>query len=664
MTKRLAISITLAAVAWGQTDRPDDLTQASLEQLMNIEVTSVSKKGQQLSKTAAAVFVITAEDIRRSGLDSLPEVLRLAPGVQVARTESGAWAVGIRGFNDDFSNKLLVLLDGRSVYNSLFGGVLWQFEQVPLENIERIEVIRGPGAAMWGSNAINGVINVITKPASQTKGSMVSVEGGSQKETVGESRFGGQIGDDASYRISGQFGSQDPFRTLSGVPDTQHSFTSGGMDLRLDWNVTPSDSLTILAQGYSDSMGRPNSTATPANLNAPVVDAQEVSEAFSVVGDWNRTISERQSLELLGSVSETHSGDADLPGNFLIADLDLHYRVALGSRNDLVWGFNGREEQYRLSPEAGFSLPQKIFNRNHFEGFAEDEIALAPDKLSLIAGARWGWNNVTGFETQPTVRLLWTPAPNVASWAAVSQAVRTPDLVTMEIDAYMAAVPVAPGVVGLVELKGNPKAESEPMIAYEAGQRFAAGQRLSVDLTGFYNDYRRISCQVYLNPFFVAPAGGDSGYLDIPVQFEDSCRAQSVGAEMSATYKASDRWRLIGGYSWLRLHEQGEPGQSVNLARDIGSSPHNQWLMRSELDLTKRLQLDTALYVYGAMPEVGIARQIRPDARLGWKISRKLELSAGVQDALQPYHAEFLSTRLSETLVVHRNIYGKLTWRF
>lgn len=420
MAKYLCVFIALAAFAKGQSNPPDDLTQATLEQLMNIEVTSVSKKGQQLSKTAAAVFVITAEDIRRSGFNSLPEVLRLAPGVQVARTESGTWAVSIRGFNDDFANKILVLIDGRSVYNAIFGGILWQFEQVPLESIERIEVIRGPVAAMWGSNAINGVINVITKPAANTQGGLVSVEAGSEKETTDGSRYGGQIGADASYRISGQIGRQDPFRDSSGAPDTQHSFTNGGMDFRLDWNPTPSDALSFLAQGYSESLGRPNTSASPVNPNAPEMDAQEISSTWSVQGQWDRAMSETSSLQLLASVSGTHSGDANLPADFMITDLDFHYRIALGSRNDVIWGFSGREEQYRLSPEPNFSFAQRVYNRNHAELFAQDEIALVPEKLTFIAGVRWGWNDVTGFETQPTARLLWTPAPKLATWVAAS----------------------------------------------------------------------------------------------------------------------------------------------------------------------------------------------------------------------------------------------------
>ncbi len=664
MAKCVWILVTLAVFAAGQPAQPDDLTQATLEQLMNIQVTSVSKKGEQLSRTAAAVFVITAEDIRRSGFNSLPEVLRLAPGVQVARAESGTWAISIRGFNDDFANKILVLIDGRSVYNAVFGGILWQFEQVPLESIERIEVIRGPGAAMWGSNAINGVINVITKPAAQTQGGLATAEAGTEKETTNGVRYGGQIGDNASYRISGAFARHDPYVDSNGAEDSQHSFTNGGVDFRLDWKPTPSDTLSILAQAYEYSLGHPLLDPSPANLNPAEVDAQEKSSAWSVTSQWDHTVSDASSLQLLASVSGLHSGDANLPVDVRIADLDFHYHVALGKRNDVIWGISVREEQYRLTPHLTWNLAERVYNRNHAELFAEDEMALVPEKLTFIAGVRWGWNDVTGFETQPTARLLWTPAPKLTTWAAVSQAVRTPDLVTLGIDAFLGSTPIQPGLVGLLELKGDPKAESEPMIAYEAGQRVQVGKRVSFDLSGFYNDYRRFSCEVNLSPYFVPATGGDAAYLELPIQFSDGCRAVSYGAELSTTWKVSDRWRLIGGYSWLRVHVHPKDSQSIQLAHYEGTSPHQQSLLRSELDLTRRIQLDTALYVYGAMPQIGIPRQIRPDARLGWKISRNVDLSVGVQDATRPYAAEFLSTRLMEILQIHRNFYGKLTWRF
>ena len=664
MAKRACVVLVLAGLAAGQTDRPNDLTQASLEQLMNVEVTSVSKKEQRLSQTAAAVFVITAEDIRRSGLNSLPEALRLAPGVQVARAESGTWAISIRGFNDDLSNKILVLIDGRSVYNAVFGGIRWQLEQVPLENIERIEVIRGPAAATWGSNAMNGVINVITKPAAQTQGGLVSVEAGSEKETITGLRYGGQMGDSATYRISGQFARQDPFVDLAGVQDSTHSFTNGGLDFRLDWKLAASDDLTILAQGYASSLGHPTISPSPANLNPPEVDVQEVSSAWSVLGRWDHQVSERSSFELQAAVSETNSGDANLPTQFVIAALDFHHRIALGSRNDLVWGVSIGQEDYWLSYRPSFHLAERLSSRDHYELFGEDEIALVPDKLSLVAGVRWGWNDATGFETQPGIRLIWTPTPKLATWASVSQAVRTPDLITRGADAYMNTFPVQPGLTGLVEFKGDPRAESEPMIAYELGQRVQAGRRLSLDLTGFFNNYRRISCAVIGTPYFVPPMNGDPPYLEQPIQVTDGCRAQSYGAEGSATWQASERWRLVGSYSWLRVHMYPQPGQSINSADYDGSSPNHQWQMRSELDLTRRIQFDTALYVYGQMPGIGLGRQIRPDARVGWKVTRSLELSAGVQDALRPYQAEFLSTRVRESLMFHRNIYGKLTWRF
>jgi iron complex outermembrane recepter protein len=328
MATRAGIFLIIAATVFGQS-RPDDLTQASLEQLMNIEVTSVSKKEQPLSKTPAAAFVITAEDIRRSGLSSLPEVLRLAPGVQVARSESGTWAVSIRGFNDDFSNKLLVLIDGRSVYNDVYGGTMWQMEMVPLEEIERIEVIRGPVAAMWGGNAINGVINVITRPASETQGGMVKAEAGTQSETTNGLRYGGAIGD-AFYRVSAQYGQQAPFREMSGAPDTIHGFSNASVNFRLDWKAAPADSVTIEGVAYADSLGHPVIDPTPSNPFPAEVDAKEQSTNWSTMGRWRHTVSETSNFELEVTTEDTHSGDANVPVSFFRTDLDFRHRMELG----------------------------------------------------------------------------------------------------------------------------------------------------------------------------------------------------------------------------------------------------------------------------------------------------------------------------------------------
>jgi iron complex outermembrane recepter protein len=303
-------------------------------------------------------------------------------------------------------------------------------------------------------------------------------------------------------------------------------------------------------------------------------------------------------------------------------------------------------------------------SRHLLEAFVEDEIALVPDKLSFTGAVRWGLNNVTGFTVQPTARLMWTPASRLASWAAVSQAVRTPDLTMSEMNAFLGSVPVQPGLAGLIELQSDAHAGNEPMLAYEIGQRVQASKRLSVDLTAFYNDYRKVGCQLNLAPYLVGPSGADPAYLDIPIQFSDGCRAESFGAEASVTWNAASRWRLIGGYDWLRVHIHPESGATTNFAQYEGSSPHHQSLARSELDLSRRLEFDTALYFDGAMPENAIPRQYRVDARLGWKISHSLELSAGVQDGMRPYHTEFYSTRVMESLLVHRNFYGRLTWRF
>ncbi len=658
MLSRLSVAALFAAFAAAQADRPRDLTEMSIEELMSIELTSVSKKSQPLNKTAASAFVITSEDIRRSGMNSLPEVLRLAPGVQVARAESGIWAISIRGFNDDFSNKLLVLIDGRTVYNELYGGVFWQLQQMPLEDIDRIEVIRGPVAAMWGANAVNGVVNIITKSAADTQGGFVQAEAGSESETTTSARFGGRIGAHATYRASGRYTNHDPLST-GGRPASPDGWSDTSADFRIDWN-RGRDTVSFTGQAYRGSVPHPVFDPSPSNPFPAIVNAVEQSSTGSLLGRWQHPISESSSFELRASFAETHSGDANVPAKFHIADVDFQHRFALGDRNDILWGVSLRQADYHVTPQPTFSVTPSRSSRDRATFFAEDEIAVVPDKLTFIAAAQVSWDQVSHLQLQPTARLLWTPTSKLMTWTAVSEAVRTADLIERGFDAILGSAPVGPHLAGLIELKGNPSVKSEPMISYEAGQRYMATKHISLDLSAFYNDYHSVDCNISLAPFIT----GDPAYLEIPLSFSNQCRAQSYGAELSATWNAASHWRLIGGYSLLHVHAHPPEGQSANIAQLQGSSPIHQFSVRSELDLTRRLQFDTAIYYYGAMPQIGIPQYTRGDARLGWSISRTVELSAGIQDALRPYHAEFLSTRVQEALEVHRNIYGKLTWRY
>jgi iron complex outermembrane recepter protein len=650
----------------GQTQQPPapgTLADASLEDLMNIEVTSVSKKAQRLSSTAASVYVITSEDIRRSGLE-LPDVLRLAPGVQVARVEAGRWAVSIRGFNSDFSNKLMVLVDGRSVYSEVNPGVMWDMVHVASDDIERIEVIRGPNAALWGENAVNGVISIITKSSKETKGGLLTAEAGSETEGTGTARFGGELGSKASYRVGGHYSDVAALAPL-GPPESTHGWTTGSLDFRMDWNPTAADDVQVSGQGYHSVLGHEVNSPTASNPFPASIDAQESSFSGNLMARWQHTLSEQSSVEWRFSFDHMDYGDANVPQRATTVDVQFQHHLALGDRNDVIWGLEYKGAAVDIEPTRVFEVLPEHSDRKLGALFAEDDITLVPGKLHFIAGVRTSYDTASRLQVQPTGRLLWSPNRNLTSWAAVSRAVHTPSVVERGIDATLAAVPLAPPVFALVQLASNPDARPESALSYEAGQRIQVSRALSFDLSAFYTIYQHLLGTETLAPYFVPPSGADLAHLVFPSLQTNVRYGASEGYELSATWSVNSRWRLTGGSDWLRIHTHAYPGVNASDAvTDGGTSPHYQYEFRSNLDLTRKLQLDIFGADTAALPEVGAPSHFRLDVRLGWRLTDRLELSAGVQDALDPRHPELSSGRLAGLEEIQRNFYGKATWRF
>jgi iron complex outermembrane receptor protein len=660
----------MAGVA--QDPDPHDLSQASLEQLMNIQVTSVSKKSESLSKTSASVFVITAQDIRRSGLHSLPEVLRLAPGVQVARSNAGSWAISIRGFNDEYSNKLLVLVDGRSIYSELFSGVFWDAHEMDLDNIERIEVVRGPVAAMWGTNAVNGVISIITKTADAAKGGSVTMEGGSAGDVRASARYGGQIGSDAGYRFSVHGSDTQQFTAVGGVAPSQ-GWMNRGADFRFDWKPTNADTLMVTGEASNSSVGHNFGLVNLNNPLAPPFNSRDTITGGDLLARWEHTISEQSTLEAQISWEDDRFSDPQVPLAFHILDVEVKQHVTLGSRSDVIWGVDGRFATYNTQPKPNFSFRPADTDEFNYSVFAEDHLAIVPDTLEFIAGVNLGHNSFTGLEVQPTARLLWTPNPRAATWVAISRAVRTPSLFERNLSAIVSTVEVQPGLFGFVQLTGNPAFRSEAVIAYEAGQRVEITKRLSLDASAYYNVYQHLKSQNIGNPIFIPPTAISPGYLEIPTVTGNDRHGETYGGELSATWTANQRWRLVGGYDTIFIHTRPYGNnQNVDSLRTEQATPRNQFLVRSNLDLTRRLQLDTAVYFNGALlvgqvltsAPLAIPMHFRGDVRLGWRLTDRVEISAGVQDAFQARHIEFLSSRFPQALLVPRNIYGAVRWQF
>ncbi|HKX30081.1 MAG TPA: TonB-dependent receptor [Blastocatellia bacterium] len=641
-----------------------DLTTASLEELMNIEVTSASKKEERLFQTAAAISVITQEEIRRSGMTSLPELLRLVPGLHVARIDGNKWAITARGFNSRFPNKLLVLIDGRSIYTPQFSGVYWEAQFLPLEEIERIEVIRGPGGALWGANAVNGVINIITKSAAETQGGLMSAGGGSEDHAFGSLRYGGTAGANAHYRIHARSFSRSGLLDASGreAPDGQRAVSGG---FRLDWSRSGRDALTLQGDIYDSTL---RETSTPVTLPAPFAPPRPTPGEFTggnVMGHWNHIFSERSDATLQIYFDRSRREIRDVGERVDTIDFDFQHHLALKRRQDLIWGVGYRliadQTNGNLGTPAQFTPKGRSFQI--FSAFVQDELMLIKNRLRLTLGTKLEHNDYTGYEVQPSARLLWTPSARQTVWAAASRAVRTPARTQNSLRINATAFPGPDGLIVFSTLIGSPDPQSEELRAYELGYRAQPSRKLSLDLAAFYNVYDRLVTFDPGPPFF-----DTFGYphLTIPLRFGNLMNGRVYGAELSATADLTRRWRVRGGYSFLAAelnHKLAGQDQNVDLGEN--HSPKHQFQVHSYFKLPGRLELDNGLYYLTKLSAQSIPGYTRLDLRLGWKMRESFELSFGAQNLLDDRHPEFNSLdSIVITSQAKRSFYGKATWRF
>ena len=613
-----------------------------LHELAQIKVTSVSKQEESLSQSAAAIHVITQEDIRRSGATSLPEVLRMAPGVQVARIDARRWAISARGFNGEFANKLLVLVDGRTVYTPLFSGVQWRLVDPVLEDIERVEVIRGPGATVWGANAVNGVINIITKSAKDTQGGLVAAGGGNEDQAFGVLRYGLKLQDDAFLRLYAKGGLGDDSRLSNGgasVDAWQNAL--GGF--RLDWK--PDDAQTVMMQGEFYS-GRSDQFSSPA---VPFDPAR--SHGGHALARWTRELAVDSQVSLQFFYSRNVLDQEGFKEDRDQYDFELQHEFKLGTRNALVWGAGYRLNLDKIVPG---SLGTVTFNPAEDEVhqlnlFAQDTLTLVPDRLTLTPGVKLEMHEYTGLEVQPGARLAWTPRDNHTFWASVARAVRTPSRADESLFAPAAGPPFTS--------QPNSALPSERLTAYELGYRTLAHPRLSLDTALFYNDYDRLRSTE--RPLFPVTIPGVRG---------SALRGETYGGEASASWQAADRWRLTASYTYLHMQLHLEPGSTAAAAGAAAperQSPRHEVAVRSRLDLTRDVEIDASYRFVDSLPAFGIPAYHTVDLRIGWRPCKNVELSLVGQNLLDPAHPEFLTGFVAAVpKEVQRAVYGKITWRF
>ena len=610
-----------------------ELKKLSLDELLMVEVTSVSRHAETATRAAAAVEVVTQLQVARTGATTVPDALRLVPGVQVSRFGGHSFALSSRGFASLAANKLQVMQDGRSLYSPLFSGVFWDGYGAMMEDIDRIEVIRGPGSTMWGANAVNGVINILTKDARDTQGGLVTFGGGSEERLFGAVRVGGTAGPSTHYRVYARFHDRDPLILPGGQPATASPFeTQAGF--RLDTRRAGGNHLTFQGDYFQNE----------AEV-APDEDA--ANRSINLLGRWRRMLPAGGEWQVQGYFDRfERTVPRQMGDRRNTFDLDAQYRTRVGQRHDIITGFN-----YRLSSDhtdAGGTTQFEPRGRviEIVSALVQDEITLAPGRLALVVGSKFQWDSLGGFEPQPTLRAVWTPAERQTVWAAISRAVRMPT----RIDEDLRFVPNP--TAGVVLISGNPDFQPEKLHAFELGYRVRPMNRLFIDATVFHHDYDDLRS---LEP--TLPAG-------IPLVQFNRLEATTTGAEVSVKVDVAPWWGLSGNYTWLRrrLLPRAD-SRDPNRGTLEGNDASRLWSLWSSMDFPGRITLDLMLRHVGPLPQPVVPGYTELDARVAWRASDALELALVGQNLLDPQHREF-GPPSPGTAEVQRGFYAKATWRF
>ena len=643
----------------GTNSLSKQLAQMPIEQLVNVEVVTINslfKKQTPLEQAPAAVAVVSSDDVRRLGIDEIPEALRLVPGMDVARIDSHEWAVSARGFDAQFANKLLILMDGRTVYGPAYGGVNWGMQDMMLEDLDRIEVIRGPGASLWGANAVNGVVNIISKSARDTQGLLVAATGGTEDQPEVAVRYGGQISSNAYYRVWGKYFNRDGMETSTGA-DAEDDWNSIQGGTRVDWEPSDESRFTLQGSYYNDFVHENQNVVVLTPPFDSNTNALNHDYGGNVLGRWTRDFSEVSSLTLQAyyeHFKQEQVGSSETRDTF---DLQMQHRFPISSWNDIIWGLEYNLTSDDFPPNFFLTWVPPSRNDQVFSGFVQDEITLVPQEWSLTLGSKFERNDFTGFEVEPNVRLLWTPTDNQTVWTAVSRAVRTPSRYETGARVNYSVFVLPNSSLAINRLLGNANAESEDLTAVELGYRIEPTKRLSFDLAGFYNQYDHLLR-------FVPGASFQQGPITIfPQSIENSGSAQTVGTELSAQWKVLDNWRLAASYSFL--HVDLHPND-----RAFQGNPEQMFQARSYVDLTQDIEFNSAVYyVDRQVAEAGLATAtipsyVRLDVGLVWRPTKSLELGIWGQNLLQDRHAEFPSLKSSVQTEIPREITGKITFKF
>ena len=611
---------------------PSELKKLPLEALVDVEIMSVSRRPEPLWRAASAVSVLTGTEIERAGATNIPDALRLDAGMQVAQIDGHTWAISARGFNISAANKMQVLMDGRSVYTPLFSGVFWDVQQTFLPDLQQIEVIQGPGATLWGANAVNGVVNIITKSAKDTQGLLIYGGGGSELMGFGGVRYGGAINKNTSYRAYVMHQSRDSLSLEGGGnAEDETDFTQGGF--RIDSELNPENTFTLQGDIYAGEFGQ---------LDAPNVEA----EGGNIIGRWTHQFDRDTSLMVQTYYDYTHRLVPDLfEEDRHTFDLEAQQRFVLGQHDLIVGG------QYRVSadeignPAPSFSFTPDADTLHLVSLHVQDEWHLVPDTFTLIGGSKFEYNNFSGFEIQPTGRFAWTPAEGRILWGAISRAVRTPTRIDRDL-----VIP-NPSFGGVPIFFGSRDFESEELIAYELGYRTKLLDNLSLDVAAYYNEYDNLRS--------LEPRGPSA----FPIVFENKLEGTSVGGAVGVRWRITDWWEVNGNLNLLHIDIDPGPGSAdLRNGSGEGNDPNCSLVAHSMLDLPGNIKFDTVLRFVNDLPQPATPAYVTMDLRVAWSPIKNLEVSVVGRDLLDNHHPEFRGTTI--TREVGRSVFAMFKWTY
>ncbi len=652
-------------------------------------VSTVSRQESTVGKSPAAVFVITNDMIRRTGATTIPEALRMVPGMNVARIDNANSAVSVRGFQDRFANKLLIQIDGRTVYAPIFAGVFWATQDLLLEDIERIEVIRGPGATVWGSNAVNGIVNVITKSAKDTQGGLATATVGTEERGIAGFRYGGQVEDNLSYRVWGKWREMDHGFHPAG--EAREDWRSGRGGFRMDWTATETDTVTLQGELSENREGLFERQSFPTAIPPAVVTSDRPFTFIGVedrrltgahiLSRWSHTIDDDSDWRLQTYFDNSKLESVTLGTDINTFDVDFQHRIRLHPDHQFIYGFGQRVQEVSIQPSSytqfglssaldGFRITGSpaVRELNYFSTFLQDQMTLVDDQWFFTIGSKFEHNEYTDFNYQPSSRLLWTPTPQQTAWASVSRAVRTPSLSEAGL---ISTTSPAPGSSTFSRRFPNSMIDNENLIAYELGYRAQPHESFSWDIATFFNDYTDLAVNAATGPAVAGPPSF------VPTAFQNRMQGESYGVELSGNLEMTEQWRLYAAYSFLRMQLHADDTLSAAARASAEGverqSPRNQIYLWSSWDLPHDLSFDVmgryvdqlSGFATGAS-DTPVASYIEMDVRLGWKPSKNIEWAVVGQNLLDGYHKEFgTNPRVGRPLVeAQRGVFGTVAWRF